>query len=303
MTLTIAYVTAREDPKIEWFSWSLGRELEKHPDVHPDVIVVSTSSKLFNLPGLPCPWVQVPPKPTVWQGASRLTKVDWFAASNARNTALLMAKDGFIAYVDDLSVLTPGWLDRVLEAMKYEEVTAGSYQKVKDLVVEKGRIISFTDYPQGHDNRRADLKDLTHSMPCSGGWLYGCSLVSPVEALLDINGWPEVCDGLGFEDCITGILLEKRGWAISYDPAMMTLESEELHHIGPVMKKSDYGVTPKDKSHRILEIAQKSDGWLPGYWEGADIRKVRGTILDGSPFPPMAHPEAEWYTGTLLKDL
>lgn len=304
--LTIAYMTCRKDPKIEWFSASLARETAAHPDLRFRVVIIDyfanfgeDSRRPFSRAG----WTVCAPKPSVWQGKYRLTKDDWFAASNARNSALCLATDGHIAYVDDLSVLKPGWLTYVREAIARDSITCFTYQKVRDLVVDAaGSIVSFTDFPSGHDNRFGGGSD-SGPVSCGGNWLYGCSLVAPVEAFLDINGWPEICDGLGFEDCIAGIMLEKKGWAIEFDRRAVTFESEELHHVGPVMKRSDYGVSPNDKSHALLKMAQGGDGWHPGFFGDEGIRGLRQRVLSGEPFPMVGIPEHEWYTGTPLRDL
>lgn len=305
--LTIAYMTSRKDPKISWFFDSLHRETGGDynginlviVDFHcPDDPRARLQAKSEHHPKP----LHVPPKPTVWQGKYRLTQEDWFAASNARNTALCLAPDSWIAYVDDLSVLLPGWLARVKEAMQRDTVTCGAYRKVNDLVVESGNVVSFTDHPGGHDNRYGGGSD-DGPVSCHGNWLYGCSLVAPVEAFMDINGWPEICDGLGFEDCITGLMLEKKGWAIEYDRRMMTWESNELHFVGPVMKRSDYGVSPNDKSHAVLKMAQQGDGYHPGYFDPGGIRELRRRVLAGEPFPICQIPQNEFYTGKLLSEL
>src|SRR4029453_16354268 len=150
----------------------------------------------------------------------------WFAAANARNTALCLALDGYIAYVDDLSVLLPGWLIQVRAAMSAGYIGCGAYKKVKNLEVDKkGNVVNYTEFAAGIDNRLAHASTLTD---CAGNWLYGCSCAIPVDALLAINGWAEdLCDGLGSEDYCTGLVLENAGYKFKYDPSMMTYESEE----------------------------------------------------------------------------
>lgn len=250
-------------------------------------------------------WIHVTPKPTVWQGEYRRTKVDWFAAANARNTAICLAPDGWIAFVDDLSVLIPGWLARVRAAMAGPQnvITCGAYRKVKELAVIDGMVVGHTNYPPGDDNRLAHVTgDGPHE--CGPNWLYGCSLAAPVEAFLQINGFPEaLCDGMGFEDVIAGIMLGKKGYKFVYDPRMMTFESDELHAQLPVMKRSDYGVSPNDKSHAILNIAVGGDGWHPNYFGDKGIRGLRQRVLAGEPFPTNRVPEHDWYLGTKLEDL
>lgn len=311
MHLTIAYFTSRMVPKIEWFFDSLHRETGGDYSGIRVVVVDRLCDEdgrhtaVFNaaLSGKSLPF-HVPPKPTVWQGPHRLTREDWFAASNARNTAICLAPDGWIAFVDDLSVLLPGWLARVREAMNHpKRITCGAYRKVKELVVEDGNLVSFTDHPGGHDNRMAHVSGLGPH-PCAGNWMYGCSLVAPVEAFLEINGYPEaLCDGMGFEDVIAGIMLEKKGYSFAYDPRMMTYESEELHHQLPVMKRSDYGVSPNDKSHAVLNAARNGPGWHPNYFGEEGIRGLRARVLAGEPFPVVQIPQHEWFTKTPLSEL
>lgn len=247
----------------------------------------------------------VAPKSCVWQGKDRLTKENWFAASNARNTAVCLAPDGWLAFVDDLSVLMPGWLTRVRAAMAGDQktVTCGAYRKVKELVVENGNVVSFVDHPGGHDNRYGYGND-SGPVACHGNWMYGCSLVAPVQAFLDINGWPEaLCDGLSFEDCICGLFLEKKGYRFLYDRTMMTYESEELHAQLPIMKRSDYGVSPNDKSHAVLKMAREGNGWHPNYFGEEGIAGLRQRALAGESFPVVQIPEHEWWTGTRLAEL
>jgi glycosyltransferase involved in cell wall biosynthesis len=312
--LTIAFCTSRKYPKIEWFLDSLSREFSVDPKGYysnpkpiPDVKIIIVS--LHELGGEKfCPdgWPQfkitvTKPKPNVWQGEHRLTKEDWFAAANARNTALCLAPDGYIVYADDLSVLLPGWLDRVKAAIDGQYIVCGSYQKVKDLVVENGEVKSFTDYPQGHDSRAQFAK--SPLQPCAdGGWLFGCSVALPVEALLTIGGWTEFVDGMGSEDQMTGITLQNAGFKLFYDQKMMTYESEELHHTEPALGRTDKGVSPDDKSHRALNIVLSGQKFFDNYYEGG-IRTEREKVLRGEPFTIRQIPDRDWFDGELVSEM
>ncbi len=296
--LSICYLTSRLDPKIEWFL--------DYMDIHDPacsikVIVVDffADQRTLNIPRPDRILHHTVPKPTVWQGKHRFTKEDWFAASNGRNTALLLCPDGYIAYIDDLSIPSPDWLNRVRLAHTQNYTVFGSYKKVKNLVVDKGRIVSFTDFAT--DNR---LSQRSTVGDCSGEWLYGCSLAGNVNTFLSVGGWPELCDGLGFEDCIMGIALGNRGHNLKYDPAMLTYESEELHHVGPVFKRSSKEKHPHDstdKGHRALELARRSKNF-PNHFDGG-IAKVRQDCLAGKPFPIPTEPQVDWHDGQLLKDM
>lgn len=295
--LNIAYITVRKDPKIEWFIDSLNRQALEAGLKELFVTVISPHLAAVVGPPGPLEIKCYAPKPSVWQGPTRLTKEDWFAASNSRNTALIVARDGYLAYVDDLSVLMPGWLRAVLEHRKENRFAFGAYMKSNKVVVENGLVKSHELYRR--DNRLPQVTaDVT---PCSGRWLYGCSLCGPVEWFLEVGGWPEFCDGLGFEDCIMGHALENRGYPLVYDRRMMTIESEEDHHREPAYKRSDYGVSPNDKSHAALGIGMQSR-YFENYYAGG-IRKMREEHFAGLPFPDVKNPRHCWFTGKPLADL
>jgi glycosyltransferase involved in cell wall biosynthesis len=314
--LTIAYITSRANSRITWFLDSLKKQGGFSSDVSVVVVdrVGNSMAVIEQLLGVECSvpikpeerwngaFIRVTrPKPCVWQGEHRLTKEDWFAASNARNTALCLALDGWIAYVDDLSVLLPTWLDAVKEAMRENWLVCGAYKKVKNLVVEDGLVKSFEEFPGGIDarwNRGSDSK----AVPIGGHEMFGCSCAMPVEALLQINGWPEVADGLGFEDCITGIVLNNAGYGFRYDRRMCTYESAEAHEEEPSLKKRDKGKSPLDKSHAVLRIAKQSKNW-PNFFGPEGIRGLRQRVLDGEAFPIMGIPTRDWYDGALISEM
>lgn len=315
--LTIAYITFRKDPKIEWFFDSLKRELKGNYD-DLKIVVVSPFAEQLNetcdhTESELC-WVTYfkIPKPNVWQGEHRLTREDWFAAANARNTALCLAPDGYIAYVDDLSVLMPGWLAAVREAMAGGYVVCGAYKKVRQLQVEDGVVKGYEEFLAGRDGRW----DLAQGQPAPAekGWLFGCSCAMPVTALLAINGWPEIADGISMEDCCCGITLANAGHQLMYDRRMLTLESEEHHHIEPAPRREDWhhengktfpgGNGSDDCSHALLNLALGSKRFEYDVGGGlADIAELRETILDGGEFPVRKSPEHHWYTKQLLSEL
>lgn len=253
----------------------------------------------------------VPPQPSVWQGEHRLTKDNWFAAANTRSTALCLAPDGWILYFDDLSVLMPGYIQAVKDAIAGNYIACGAYRKVKDLIVENGEVKSFTPFPAGEDNR---LKHVTQDVtPCAGQWLYGCSLAAPVEALLNVNSWPvDLCDGHGFEDVCMGIVLKNAGYDMRYCRKMMTYESEEDHHKEPAFIRKDFhwdkgvvvegGNGSTDKSHSALNVALNSKYFPNSFGEGG-IRALRQKILAGGEFPIPKTPDREWFTKIPLSDL
>lgn len=302
MNLTIAYITSRKNSRFEeWFIPSLLRQLGGD---RPRIIKIdrhATAPETREIGGLEV--LIHPPKPSVWSGPHRLTKdQDWFSAASYRNTALCLCHYSHIAYVDDLTVAGPNWWQAVKQAAHLDDtITCGLYQKVRNLVVENGIPVSYEQPASGIDNRMQIAHD--DDGPCKGEWLYGCSLVASVEALLSVDGWPSaICDGMGFEDCLMGIVLENAGYKFRFDKRLFTLESEEAHFEEPPMKRSDYGVSPDDKSHRALNIAKQSKTFDNGFGEGG-IRALRERVLAGEAFPVKGTPDREWYTGTLLSEL
>lgn len=311
MNLTIAYLTCRMNPRFEWFFQSLERETGGDYIGIKVVVVDHHFGKPLRHPKckLPENMVHTAPKPTVWNGPHRLTTQDYFAASNARNTAVCHADNGYIAFVDDLSVLLPGWLNAVREAMAGGYIVLGCYKKMNKLVVENGEVKSFEDFPPGVDTRMAIIGKPGQAVPCGGDRLFGCSFAAPVEALLQVNGSDEDCDAMGGEDYILGMMLEHHGWKLRYDMRMMTYESEEAHSEDPPFKRVYKALVPpqpqhKDSSHLMLYWVR--DGGrkrAPNYFGPDGIRGLRQKILAGEPFPICQIPEHHWPDKQPLREM
>lgn len=310
--LCIAYVTNRKNPRLHWFFESLARQLAEpqNRDLNPQIVVVSFHSDL-NLPKAPVHpslFRFLQPMPNPYMGQYRITKSDCFAAAVSRNTALCAADAPYIAFVDDLSVLMPGWLDAVRISVAQGKITFGAYKKVKNLVVKDGLVAShlpFEDFRQGVDNRLIHTN--SHPIQCSGEWLYGCSLVIPTDVLVSVGGFcSELSGTLGFEDCLTGIALQNAGHSFWYDPTMLTLESEEAHFEEKPFFKTDKGVSPNDKSHAALRTVRNGMKYFENSMPPGGIRKVREDFLAGKgwPWPATAvQPEHDWFDGQSLREV
>jgi len=282
--LTVAYITSRKEPRSEWFFSSLRREVGS--GVLPRVAVVdfNCSRRAFEHGlGYIGTCFGRNPKPTPWQGAHRLTDHDAFAASNARNTAICLAPDGYIAFVDDVSVLCPGWFMAVKDAMENKRVVCGAYRKVNELTVDdKGNITHFADHPAGHDSRWRE--GVNGPVPCSSSYLFGCSFAAPVETLLSVNGFDECLDGLSFEDVCLGLRLEKAGNQLWYDQRMLTFESEEAHHgEGEKFQRHNRPIEGhQDCAWEMLDWIKNNPPQARGT---PDLRKIREDVLRGAQFP------------------
>jgi hypothetical protein len=305
--ITIAYFTSRKDCKVDWFVDSLARFVpveERHliqlifVDRHLWAITPEAGNRYWrrgDLVSLVDPtwhvesrrekfaaavrgrfeFLHIPVKPCMWQGPFRLTTKDWFCAAQARNTAVIAAKHPYFVGVDDLSVLLPTWWPQVKHAASSGYCVCGAYKKVKDLVVNDGEIVSFTEFLPGVDSRWPHGSD-GGIVPWHGSGLYGCSFGVPMELLLKVNGMEELTDGQSAEDYDLGIRLERAGGVFKYNRNMTTYESEEMHAVEPSL--------PRDKKR------MNADRLPPGYTGNPDsdhvmlhrvVHESRFTTLDG----------------------
>lgn len=307
-TVTIAYHTGRMEPRIEWFFDSLATELGPH--TRPPVIVVDfhASRRTLAIPtdkGFNDVRV-VEPKPNIWQGAHRVTREDWWAMSNARNTSFALCQTDWIACLDDRCVLEHGWFARLLHAMHdpSPSVLAGAYTKLTNMKVENGVVVS-PGTVIGKDGRRTASPGGTRR--ADGSWTFGCCFALPLAWALEVNGFEEGCDGLSFEDAIFGLMLKNTGKSIWYDPTFAILEDrspEETstnHSVGGVFKRTDKGVSPKDKSHAMLTRfgTRARTEFTP------DLVELRRVLAEGGsfPIPDPTYEYRDWYDGELVNGL
>jgi hypothetical protein len=307
--LTIAYITCRKNPNFDWFMDSLTTQLNRDGRGVRLVVVDRWANhrhkdrlRRIKIPkiGFDTVWHGTP-KSSVWQGDHRLTSKDYFAAANARNTALCLAPDGYLACVDDNSVLTPTWLEEVRAAQKGNYIALGAYMKVHDMSVLDGRLVHYDESRVGMDSRY-HLVEGMEPTPCKGQWMFGCSFAAPVESLLYVNGFDEDCDSHGTEDYILGTMLETAGNDLRYCKRMMTVESEEGHDEGDNLvrshKRNVHG--HPDAHFAILHMVKNGRNRAPNY---QDMRATRATVLAGGEFPLLQIPEHDWRDGQPLKDM
>ncbi len=301
-------ITGRAEPRAEWLLDALATQAKAGDDL--DVIVIDLHNRTTNELGIGGAWrtqgripVRVaPPKPTIWQGPHRVTACDWWAKANAINTAIVLARRDYIAFVDDRCVPGPKWLEAVRGGtLTRSSVLCGSYDRL-----ENGRVAAV-------DNRR------THSpegrINCGGSWLYGCTWAAPLEYLLGVNGAEEGTDGLGAEDSILGLNLANARRRLDFVPSMfVALERSAEFSQGinghavspapaPTPKRTDKGVSPHDKSHASLARFGKGKRTDPTLTP--NLTELREKIRTGGafPIPDPTRLWRDWYDDELISTM
>lgn len=313
-SFTLAFITGRKQDEWEWLRDSFLREIDRWGlVVSPDVIVVNPhypyEQPLF-IGSAPLGENQVKtrPKPNIWQGDYRVTKADWWANSNARNTAICLCKTDWICFFDDRCVLMPGYLDALEAAMDGGYAMAGAYEKRTGMTVENGAI-RHGGIITGKDGREehCQLNKLATPLPCGADWLFGANFALPLEWALECNGVPEIADGLGFEDVLFGCLIFNNGHPIKYDPRAKVVQDRTPELCGPVYRKEDKGrgkgPQEDEKAWKLLKMFKNSKQakHTPGFT--FDIRRVRKDVLEGKPFPKPPKVEyKDFYDGQPIKE-
>lgn len=300
MNLTIAFITSRKEPKVEWFFDSLALQVNKEK---MDLIVVTTEGfgkwgvekwdKKTQKPIESFHLVITPPKPTIWQGTHRITKEDWWAKSNALNTAICLCKTDWIAFCDDRCVLGPEWLDSVKSAMAGNYAVCGSYEKRANMKVENGVIVDEGEL-LGTDTRTPGCYPFD-------SW-YGGSGALPLEWCLAVNGFSEdLCDGLGSEDSMFGVTLSNSGYPMYYNSAMRIIEDRTPSEIDGALKRAD------KNSH----LGRQAKSWaivraFHGKTQSGnhfDIRDMRARKLAGEDWRPSLASHMDWYDGAPISEM
>ncbi len=277
--ISIIYLTNRINPKFEWFCDSLCNQTTDQERADLEVIFIdhalgkpfdhneiSRKEYLKIVVGDRFKYIHSIPKPNIYQGENRKTTGEYFSTANARNTGVILSSGDYLVFVDDVSVLMPSWWKSVKRAQERKMIVCGSYRKDFDMVVENGNLISSRVHAAGKDSRRGG----DHVSKIAGGSLYGCSLGIPVEDILLVNGFDELCDSIGGEDYQFGIRLNYAGKSIFYDPKMLTIESEELH-VQPYLMKREDRVLPEAEYMDMLRTFNVHKRSRIGNWDSSHM--------------------------------
>lgn len=277
--ISIIYSTNRINPRFDWFLDSLYAQTTEEERTHLELVFIdfclcpTRADMLKSLVNDRFQYIASKPKPNIYQGSMRKTKNEYFSPSNARNTGIVMSNGGYLAFVDDVSVLMPTWFHALKCAMDKMQIVCGAYQKHYEMVVEQGLLKSSRKHDGGIDSRW-NLGDDNVPVRIFGQQMFGCSLGIPASYILEVNGFDELCDSIGGEDYQLGIRLNNADRRIYYDRRMLSIESEELHNQDYLMRREDrvldepkymerlrgFGVERRcqpgnlDSSHMILDV-------------------------------------------------
>lgn len=296
MRFSIGYITCRLNCELSWFLDSLQRQLLPEDDV--EVIVVDgqmegkTPIRMFGKIALGFTEV----KPNAFSGQHRLTRENWWSKSSSINTFLCYANHDYVVMVDDRCVLDMEWMAGVRDAVEGHYVVAGAYQKRVSMTVENG-LIQNSGIVTGEDSRRKGP-----SLGCPPEWFFGCCTGAPLDWWLEMNGAPERCDGMSFEDVICGFLFANNGHGMNYDPRMLVIQDRTPELIGPAIRRESKEKHPWDYSDKAHTMLRDVKGGQKQSINGFDIRTQREEIRAGGKFP-LPDPETkDWFDQQPIKE-
>lgn len=332
--ITIVTCTGRQDPKFEfladsiynnacsidpskefkWLQWVIVDMRLWYDENRREYLADKVKGRV--------PYLHVAPKPQTWQGPTRLTQSDFYALCSARNTGLCYAKFNYVVLFDDCILADDLWLEWHLQAARNNIALAGSYESVKNAVVENGKLMSCDRLPEDMKDHR--VKVMGEDVPpqkAYGAWMYGLNMGFPLRGALLINGFDEMYDGQGgSEDTDFGVRLERIGVPIYFSSLCKIFQVLDTHDAvcgdPGFAKLTGQKVTRKQKELVLrrdniphfanefliekLLIDDKERTWTLGDF---DLQYERRRIMQGKEFIIPLTPTEDWRDSQKLSDM
>jgi hypothetical protein len=182
----------------------------------------------------------------------------------------------------------------------------GRYEKRVGIEVKNGQMTNEGTLT-GVDSRYEFLqkRGIDGPYPCPGEWAYGCCVLAPVEWLLQVNGSPEMCCGLSFEDSILGIVMQNNSFPMMYDPNALLIEDRTPSELGAPMRRTAKERWPndtEDKAHTLLKMVKTMKSFEQPF---GSLRELRDKIQAGGSFPAVDRSKKyyDWFDKTDISQL
>jgi hypothetical protein len=298
--LTVCLTTLRKEPRFSLLVESLLVSAAKHTDVAWEFLVIdgllwydeaARRDELTEIIHGRFPHRHLVPKPSVWQGPTRLTTKDYWDACSARNTALCYAKGKQIVFIDDCFEVSEDWLAGHARGARLGAIYVGPFRDA------------------GHTCEECDhrIKDCPSLRPCSPGWTYGMNMGVPIEASFEINGYDEAYSGqAGVEDIDFGLRLGRRLVEAWFNPKIFVTQHRETHQdvcrFKPKERKLRDGKMHYSNEFLIQRLFDE-----PSRYTTLDRRhslmQLRWLANSGRPFPVPTMPDRDWRDGQNLSEM
>jgi hypothetical protein len=126
-----------------------------------------------------------------------------------------------------------------------------------------------------------------------------------VEWLLQVNGSPEMCCGMGFEDAILGLVMQNNNFPMMYDPNALLIEDRTPSELGTPMRRTAKERWPndkEDKAHTLLKMVKTMKSFDQPF---GSLRELRARIQAGGQFPPVDRTKKylDWFDESEISKL